>query len=154
MAKVTITNEEMLNFRRAAQNYINRHPDRTRLHYALEKTLKKTTTAFEDYADAESDIRIDTAMIDEKTKAFVMTEDKMSYVVDPTKAKDLQKRMRDLGRKKVEFESYFATEIPKDLEAAWYQVFEGIVIEETDPGMIGVKKDVKKEVIEAPLIER
>jgi len=150
MAKVKISNDEMLNFRRAAQNYINRHPDRTRLHHALEKSLKKTLTAFEDYADAESDIRIDTAMIDEKTKAFVMTEDKMSYVVDPAKAKDLQKRMRELGRKEVEFEPYFATEVPKDLEAAWFQVFEGIVIQATDevPAEKAVKK-LKSEPAEA-----
>jgi hypothetical protein len=141
MAKVKLTNDEMLNFRHAAQGYINRHPDRTKLHYALEKSIKGSQSAFEDYADAESDIRIETAMIDEKTKTFVMSDNKMNYVVDPSKAKELQRRMRELGRKEVEIEVR-SVDAPKDFEAAWYQAFAGIVFPDVEI------EDSKKELAE------
>lgn len=144
MAKVKITNDEMLNFRHAAQNYINRHPDRTKLHYALEKSIKGSQSAFEDYADQESDIRIDTAMIDEKTKTFVMSENKMNYIVDPSKAKELQKKMRELGRKEVEIEVR-VVDAPKDLEAAWYQVFAGIVFPEVD--IVDSEKELTEQTV-------
>ncbi|HTJ52622.1 MAG TPA: hypothetical protein VL443_24370 [Cyclobacteriaceae bacterium] len=136
MAKISITNDELVQFRTAAQAYINRYPDRTKLHYALERTLKKTLTLFEDYADKENDYRVDAAIIDEKTKTFTYLEDvvggqtRRQLAVDPAKAKTLQANMRKLGREKVEIETYFTTEQPKDLEAMWHQVFSGIVIPE------------------------
>ena len=132
MAKIKITNDELVTFRSAAQTFINRNPDRTKLHYALEKTLKRTLPFFEDYADKENDYRVDAAVIDEKTKTFVLLEDKRSMAVDPAKAKELQKKMRDLGRQTVEFDAHYATDVPKDLEAMWVQMFVGIVIEK-DP---------------------
>lgn len=132
MAKITITNDELVEFRRAAQGYINRYPDRTKLHYALEKALKRTQLLFEDYADAENDIRVDCAVIDEKTKTFVLNEMKNGMAIDPSKAKELQQKMRVLGRKEVSFEPYFATEVAPELEAMWFQAFNGIVIKD-DP---------------------
>src|SRR6185369_11523738 len=142
MATKKITNTELLDFINAAQNYINRNPDRTKLHYALEKTLKKTTALFEDYADAENEVRVDCALIDEKTKTFALGEDKRSYVIDPAKAKELQKSLRELGRKEIEIETHFATELPPFLEAMWYQYFNGIVLDEkNDPALSESKLD-------------
>lgn len=134
MATITITNDVLINARNGAQLYINRNPDRSRLHYALEKFIKKTQSKFEDYQDKENDIRVDCALIDKDTKKFVM-EDKNQLAVDPTKAKDLQKRIRDLGRETVDVEPHYATEIPPHLEAMWYQVFNGIIIKEEDDEM-------------------
>lgn len=150
MATIKITNNALSLFRSAAQNYINMNPDRTRLHYALEKMLKKTLSLFEDYADKENEIRIDCALIDEKTKVFIMSDDKKQLLIDPSKSKDLQKRTRALGREIVEFETYYATEVPKELEAMWYQQFTGIVIKDEDDNMAiapltGGKTELKTE---------
>lgn len=141
---ITITNDTLVNTRNGAQLYINRHPDRSRLHYALEKFIKKTQTKFEDYQDRENDIRVDCALIDKDTKKFVM-EDK-NLAVDPTKAKDLQKRIRELGRETIEIEPHYATEVPDGLEAMWYQAFNGIIIKEEDDEM--AKPSEKEELLE------
>jgi len=143
MATIKITNRQLLDFRNAGQEYINRNPDRTKLHYAIERTLKKTQAVFEDYIDAENEIRVDCAVVDEKTKSFTLGEDKKSYLVEASKAKELQKKLRELGRKEIEIETYFATEVSKDLEAAWYQYFNGIVLDEDkDPALVVSKKEV------------
>lgn len=137
---ITITNDVLINTRNGAQLYINRHPDRSRLHYALEKFIKKTQSKFEDYQDKENEIRVDCALVDKDTKKFVMEEKNLS--VDPTKAKELQRKIRDLGREEVEIEPHFATELPPDLEAMWYQVFNGIIIEEEHDPMALAPKPV------------
>lgn len=131
MATVKRSYDDILNFRNAAQQYINRHPDRTKLHYAIEKMLKKTKNHFEDYADKENDIRVDCALLDEK-KAFVHIEvgGQKVLATDPSKAKEQQSKMRLLGRGEVEVEVYYTTETPKDLEAMWYPHFMGFVLPE------------------------
>lgn len=144
MATITITNDQLVNTRNGAQLYINRHPDRTRLHYALEKFIKKTQAKFEDYQDEENEIRVDCALIDKDTKKFVLEEKNLA--VDPAKAKELQRRMRELGRKTVDIEPHYATEVPTGLEAMWYQAFNGIIIKEEDDQMA---QPPKKEVLEA-----
>jgi len=125
--ETTITNDELVQFRRAAQQYINSHAARTPLHHALERSLKQTKAAFEDFADDENEIRVDCALIDEKTKQFILNDKELA--IDSTKAKDLQKRTRALGRKEVKVTLYQATEVPPKIEAVWIQQFAGLVID-------------------------
>jgi hypothetical protein len=143
MATVTLSNNELLHFRRNAQQFINTHPERTKLHYALEKVIKKTTKAAEDYADKENDHRVDAALLDSKTKAFI-NDDKGNLTIDPSKMKELNKQLRALSRENVEFETHFATEVPPDLEAGWYQVFLGVVIEEDKDPILKEKTGLKE----------
>lgn len=138
MAKITLTNEEVALKRQVAQNWINQNPERSRFHFALEKFLQRTKRIVEDFGDAESDIRAETALQENGKFVYMdvgtpMKPEKM-LVVDPAKAKDLQKRLRENGRKEVSFEGYYCpkSDIPKDLEAAWMQHFVGLVIE-NDP---------------------
>ena len=138
----TITNTELVEFRNAAQRYINLHPERTKLHYALEKMLKKTLAAFEDFSDAENEIRMDCALVDQNTKAFIVAEDKKSYTVDSTKAKDQVSRLRALSRKAVTIDPFLVSDYPKDLEAMWYSYFNGIVLDElNDPALAESKRN-------------
>lgn len=139
MATVTLTNSELAHFRRTAQQFINTHAERTKLHYAIEKVLKKTTKALEDYSDQENEFRVDAALIDPKTKAFI-NDDKGNFMIDPTKSKELNKQLRALSRKEVEFETHFATDVPPDLEAGWYQVFLGVVIHEDQDPVLKAKE--------------
>jgi hypothetical protein len=137
MATLKKSYDDILAFRNAAQQFINRTPERTKLHYALEKVQKKIKSHVEDYADLENDIRVDCALLDNGKFTYIETGrmgEKM-LATDPTKAKDQQKRIRDLGRKEVDVEVFFIKgEIPKDVEAAWYAAFLGWVIdEEQDP---------------------
>lgn len=141
MANLTMTNEELAAFRGIAQQYINRVKERNRLHYALEKFLKKTRVAFEDYQDAEQDLRVDCAQKEKDGKSFVyietMTPTGPTKVlsIDPDKAKQLQKGLRELGRKQVEIEDVYYCrdkEVINSLESIWLQHFIGVVIEE-DP---------------------
>jgi hypothetical protein len=132
-----LTYDELILARAVGQQYINKNPERTPLHYALEKFIKKTQRMAEDYADKENDIRVDCALIDKDTKKFVLMDDKKSIAVDPIKAKEFQKKMRELGREEVTIENpHFATSVPDDLEAAWFQQFVGIVIREDDDPLI------------------
>jgi len=123
-----LQNDEILQLRHTSQNFINRFPDRTPLHHALERTLKQTKRAFEDFADQEAEYRVEAAML--KPDGSFMLTDKQDTVIDPKKASDLQKKMRALNRKEVEVEIYQATSFPPDLEAMWLQQFLGTVISE------------------------
>jgi predicted mannosyl-3-phosphoglycerate phosphatase (HAD superfamily) len=138
MANLTTTNSELVAFRQAAQRYIQTHPERSKFHYALERTLKKTLPALEDWADQENDIRVDTAVQENGKLVYMdvgspMRPEKM-LVVQPDKAKELQKRLRELGRKTVSVEVHYCPtkDIPADLPAAYFQEFVGWVIEK-DP---------------------
>jgi len=144
--KITLTNAELATKRNAAQHYINSFPDRTRLHHALEKFLKRTKTDFEKFQDAENDLRVDAALIEEtekKVKRFVyetVPSDRPGVppqkvlAVDPEKAKELQKKLRVLEREEVSFEPAYCqlSDLPDDMEARWQQVFIGLVVKE-DP---------------------
>jgi hypothetical protein len=138
--KMTLTNDELSTLRQACQSYINRHPENSPFHYALTRTLKQTKAAFEDYADGENEIRIDSSLVDSTTGKFVLMDDK-NPAIDPKKAKELQKRTRDLSRKEVEVEIYQATSIPPTLESVWYQQFEGIIFKEQTEVKNGKKSE-------------
>lgn len=129
---IKITNDELLQFRNAAQQFIQRYNDRTPLHYALEKMLKKTKTAADDYSDKENDHRSECALIDKETKKYATLDDKRTIAIDPEKMKSFQKKIRVLLREEIEVEPHYATSIPADLDAMWYQWFLGIVIKEED----------------------
>lgn len=154
MATIKMTNSELAQFRSTAQMFINRHPDRSRLHYALEKTIKKTQNLFDEYMDDENEIRMDCALIG-PDKKFLFLDDKKSLAVDPAKGKDMQNRLRKLGNKEVEFEPCFTTEFDPNLEAGWLQFFIGVVIKEEDdplnkkmsegkPSANGIDKQLEK----------
>jgi hypothetical protein len=145
MATVKITNDEHAQFRNIAQTYINRNPDRTPLHYALEKVLKKNLNKFEDYADKENDIRAEYALKDKETKKFVFNDDKRTFAVDPDRAKEMTKKLRELSREEVELEVHFATELPDHIDALWQQHFIGIVM--NDPMEPKEVKELKLEKV-------
>jgi hypothetical protein len=135
MANLTITNDRMLSVRRAAQSYIHKFKEREKFHVALEKFLKNTLKYFEEYADAENDICVDCALIENKKFVYEMTPDGGKILAtDPIQAKEKQKQMRALGHKQITLDAYFVKneDIPEDLEAGWYQLFLGVIIEK-DP---------------------
>jgi len=143
MAKIEIQKDQLVGVRNAAQTYINRNPDRSKLHYALEKFLKNTKSEFEEYQDAENDIRVDCALVDKDTKKFVLEGKELA--IDPSKAKDLQKKMRALGREVVSIDTFYCTEIPAGLEAIWYQVFNGVIFKEDQDPVLAEGKQVQLE---------
>lgn len=130
--KIRKSYDELLAFRSAAVGYIKSHRDRTALHHVLEKAIKKTQEYFEDYIDAENDLRVDCALIDKGTGKFVLGEDGKSIAIDPKHAKKFQKVMRELGRKKVEWYTTWVKEVPPTLDAGFFAAFIGFVIHESD----------------------
>ena len=142
--KIKITNEDLAQFRRAAQMYINAFPDRTPLHYGLEKMLKSTKAEFDQFFDEESDIRVDCALIDKETKKFVMADNKKDHAIDPAKAKELQARVRKLSNKEIEITPHWVTDFDPNMEAKWMQQFLGFIIKEEDDPL--KKKVPTKEV--------
>lgn len=148
MATIKKSYDEINTFRLAAQQWINKNPERTRFHYALEKLLNRTKVHSEDYADKENDIRVECALLDDK-KAFTYIEvegpmgPQKNLATDPAKAKEQQKRMRELGRTKIEIEQYFAP-APDKLQALWHQHFLGFVLDESKDEMADKKTEEPK----------
>src|SRR5690606_31097518 len=124
-ANLTITNADLVTKRSAAQNFIRVYPERTKLHHVLEKFLKKTKRLSEDFQDDENDIRVDAALLENKRFVYETVptgqgQTTKVLAVDPTKAKELQRKLRDLERKEisVEVDVLSEEEAGKDLEAA------------------------------------
>lgn len=144
MATKKIKNSELVQARNAAQAYINQNPLRTRFHYGLEKFLARTKSHHERFVDEENDLRVDHAALEGPEKNQTLKYETIPgrpgqppskiLSVAADKAKALQKALRKLENEEVDIEPFFvkAESIPTDLEAGWYQVFVGIVIEK-DP---------------------
>jgi hypothetical protein len=128
LKSVTLQNDEIAQLRMACQSYINQHHERTKFHFALERTLKLTKNAFEDYSDAEMSLRSEHALINPTTKAYVLSDNK-EIIIDPEKSGSFQKAIRALQRKEVEVNVHEATEI-HELKAMWIQQFLGTILNE------------------------
>lgn len=125
-----VTYQQIANFRNAARQFIGQKPAQTKLHFAINKMMKRTENHHQDFFDKENDIKIEHAQTD-KDGVLLINADK-AYSYSKENAKKLQADMRKLGRTEVEVDVFPVKELPKDLEAAWYEYLTPFVIEEKD----------------------
>jgi len=115
----------------AAMYYSTGNNAQTKLGYAMKKVFKSSGKVFEEFKDAVDDVRVDNCLTDPDTKA-ILKDDKGGYMFSKDghkkTRKDLKKLQEEWTKRDVEIETYFATEIPKDLTDEQKRVFCGVVI--------------------------
>jgi hypothetical protein len=116
---ILVTKQQITNFRSAAARYISQVKKRNKLHYALERMLARTKKVAEDFYDEEQDILIECASTDERGN-LIYASDNRTLAMTKEKRKEFDKKLRELSRREIEVEPYYATEIPDELDAQWY----------------------------------
>lgn len=151
------TYEQLLEYNVVAQNWLAKKKDNnnTKLGYAITKKMaKKIEKLLKPFADIDekliegiNDAKAEFALTEPTTKKFVydILKDKVgnetqvyAYTNDgrikrEQKIKELKKQSQNDGealmQNEVEFEPYYATEVPQDLTIEEKEAFSGIVIE-------------------------
>jgi hypothetical protein len=123
---------EMYEFRVHASLYLKTLEEgETKLAYAIKKVDKKLQKHFDEYNEAMADVEIDHAATDEN--GILVTDEKGGFRFTPDSIKAKRKAYKKLAdeweSKEFEVDTYFATEVPEDLNENFRNAFEGFVLE-------------------------
>jgi hypothetical protein len=118
-----VTYEQLTLFKANAEAYLRNAKGRNAFTHALTRVLDWNKGLLDKYNDSVYDIQVDTAIKSKETGSFFPKMD-----VDPAKAKERNKRLRELLRECIDVNTYIATEIPDDLSDIHYSVFHPFVI--------------------------
>lgn len=127
MQKVTKKQAEL--FYLNALQWLNNHPEENKLTYALKKVSKKIKSQVEDFQEEVAELRLDYASLD-KDGNLKSNPDTKGYEFKPDKLKEFNKKLKELGAKEIEVETYIATKIPDDLPYEFREIFTPFVIKE------------------------
>jgi hypothetical protein len=144
---VTVTNEQVLNFRRNQEVYMRGHSAQFRpFLYALSKMYQKTKSIEDDILEREREIEVQYCTKDKDgyavmDKSIVKTRglngetreeevSKLKFSADNLLASGKEKKA--LLQKTVEIEPHITTDIPDDFDFNWWRVFSPFVLPE-DP---------------------
>ena len=126
---MTKTFKELFEFLATANVYIgeNKEP-KDKLSYAIKKVRKRLEAAMDIWNEALADFQYDNASLDEKGNILRDEKNNLKFTVE--KQKKLDKEARDLRKKTFDFEPYYATDLPKDLDEFVKEALIGFVIKE------------------------
>ena len=137
--KIKVTNEQMLTFRANAQGYVRIHSKEkmNKFAYALTKMISRTNADETRYNEEVNDLRVDHASLDEKGNLISKEingqqgQTYTKYEFTPAKLKELNKKVKELGKKEIEIEPYICTgDIPEDVNLPLQEVFVPFVMTE------------------------
>jgi len=129
---MTKTFKELFEFLATANAYvIDGKEPKDKLAYAIKKVKKRLETAMDTWNETLADLQYDNASLDEKGNILRNKENQLVFT--PAKQKELDKAARELRKKTFEFEPYYATELPKDLDEFTREPLIGFVIKEGVP---------------------
>lgn len=124
---MTKTYKDLLEFLPIANGYTGDD----KLGYAFKKMINQKNgrlqPAMEQWNELIADLKYDFASLDEKGNLIRNGE---ILLFTPEKQKALDKAARELRKKTFEFEPYYATDLPKDLDEFVREVLVGFVIKE------------------------
>ena len=126
---IAVTYGEILQFVGAARQYINQKD--TRPSY-LTQALSKSIKLLKPHVDAAEDLKVD-AKIDLAKKdkdGVIEIHENGAYKMTADGAKKLQAAFREIDRKRVEIEPYYAKIIPSTLDLGWIDLFHPIAIKD------------------------
>lgn len=116
-----VINSQIQTFRDTGTLFL-RHSgqDKTKLHLAVEKMVKKLKTIHENFLDQQSDIRADHAATDPEKK-ILLKDNLGNYQFTPEKDKACRKALRDLANKHVVVEPHYVSteDMPNDLSFSY-----------------------------------
>ncbi len=120
------TNQQLVAFINYARGYLQSNQDQTKFRYALERMDKRLKPQIEEYSDALNDLQIEHAATDGHGALLADEQGNFRYTKDGLRGRN--KAQRELLEKAVEFEPYFATELPSELTDREKVVCAGFVI--------------------------
>ena len=143
------TVQQISDFNKSTANYLAIHQTENKFTYALKKVAKRiealTKPLLEELSEKEADINIELASVDDKKNIVYEVEtitdaqgNKKESKTNipkftPEKLKEKNKRISELNKEivkaEIEFEPYFATEVPEDLTETEKDSFKDFVIE-------------------------
>ena len=95
---------EYFNFVAVANNFLQQHPEESKLKYALEKVGKMNKTLGDDYSAATEDLRIDFCETDEK--GIILRDEKGQYKFTKEGLKNFNSAVKALQLKEVEVKTW------------------------------------------------
>lgn len=126
-----ITYKEAIAFINAGREFLNqKNRKATELSYAISRTLKRLDKHKDDFDELVADAR---TTYQKKDKDGVLEyHDQLGNAPKFTAEQHagFRKRFTEIKNTSFEFEPYYATFIPDDLELAWYEYFVPIVIQD------------------------
>jgi hypothetical protein len=133
METVKVTNEQVINFRLNAQRYIDQRPGVfSKFIYGLNKGLKATKKAFEDYSENHSDLRYDFASKDEKTQAIIVDRTTNDFQFTEANRRLFDKALKALTKEEVTVNAYELDQsaVPLDVTVSLLDVLSPFVLSE------------------------
>ena len=131
---MTKTFKEIVDFNRYAANFLRRN-DNTKAGYAIKRLLEKQFSShFDDYNQELEFKRIDLALTDKETGAILTNKVSggRNYQYTPVSLKKLIQEedaiLKKWNLKNIEFESWFVTELPKDITDQEKEAFKDFII--------------------------
>lgn len=136
---MTTTYNEVLEFRAGAQHYEKKEKEKaekekrgrerdSKLAYALRKVFKKTSGIIEKHEEALQDLRVEHAATDDGGVFLENERGAYRFTKEGTKAFNEAERKLRKAEINIAGLAYYATEIPKDLEPDFVDLFVGFVI--------------------------
>jgi hypothetical protein len=95
---------EYFNFVAAANNFLQQHPEESKLKYALEKVGRLNKNLQDDYSDAVEDCRIDFCETDEK--GIILRDEKGQYKFTKENLKKFNAAVKALQNKEIEVKTW------------------------------------------------
>lgn len=138
MTKVSVSYEKVLQFRRAQEEYSQRHPAQfSKFLYALNKVYSKTKVIEDEFQDAERLLNIEHCFKDKE--GFAVME---KYTVERRGEKNEQERFkftaedqkklnvakRALMNEEVDVDCFETEDVPDDMDFNWWSVFSPFVL--------------------------
>lgn len=136
---MTTTYNEVLEFRAGAQHYEKKEKEKaekekrsrdrdSKLSYALRKVFKRTTGILEKHDEAMQDLTAEYAATDDN--GVFLENERGGFRFTKEGKKALNEAERKLRKAGVDISdvAYYASEIPKDLDPDYIEIFKGFVI--------------------------
>jgi ABC-type nitrate/sulfonate/bicarbonate transport system substrate-binding protein len=132
---MTLTYKEALTFINVGREFLSiKGQKASALTYALNKTIKSLEKHKEEFEELVAELK-DKYQKKDKEGVFEFHDEKNTipkFTAENHSA--FRKQFNELKNKEFEFEPYFASAIPSDLDIVWYEYFVPIVIEDYPKG--------------------
>jgi len=110
----------------------NTYTEDDKLKYAFDKMKNQKNgrlqNAMETWNETLADLQYDHASLDEKGNLLRDEKNQLKFTVP--KQKEFDKAVKELRKKTFDFEPYYATELPKDLNEFTLDILTGFVVKE------------------------
>src|SRR4029077_3506287 len=137
------TYQEIAAFDGEARAWLTKHPENTKVSWAVKRVLKRTQAVIQEYREKAEDITIEHCSVDDKGNIITEGLDQFGrerYKFTPEKLLERNQEQRKLFKEKVDIEPYIATDIPPDITEEDRELFMDFVLNDAAPET----KDVAK----------